>query len=98
MKSRIHALHALLAMAAVSGCVAPKRTKPEVAVFCPKCEMIWIETADLDDPYRLSNFSTEVMSCPDCESAVVHFFKTGKLEHACKTCGSELVHCTSHDN
>ena len=36
------------------------------------------------------------MKCPDWEIAVVHFFKTGKLEHACSTCGGEFVHCTAH--
>lgn len=89
---------ALLASALVAlaiGCVGP-RPEPEAAVFCPKCKMVWVEMPDLNDPYRLSTVSTEVMECPDCENAVVHFFKTGELEHACSTCGGELVHCTSH--
>lgn len=52
--------------------------------------------ADFDDPYRLSTVPGQVMKCPDCENAVAHFFKTGKLEHACSTCGGEFVHCTAH--
>jgi hypothetical protein len=79
----------------LSGCVGP-RQQPESAVFCPKCKMVWVEMTDFDDPYRMSTIPGEAMECPDCESAVVHFFKTGQLEHACSTCGAELVHCTVH--
>jgi len=84
---------ALAALAA--GCAAP-HSKPESAVFCPKCKVVWVEMTDLDDPYRMSTVQKQVMKCPDCESAVIHFFKTGELAHACSTCGSELVHCAEH--
>jgi len=78
-----------------ASCVTPRR-KPEAAIYCPKCEMVWVEMTDFDDPYHLSTVPGQVMECPDCENAVVHFFKTGKLEHACSTCGGEFVHCTVH--
>jgi len=36
------------------------------------------------------------MKCDECENAIAAFFKTGKLAHECKTCGSELTHCKVH--
>lgn len=98
MKSiRISALLVFLSVPVpfTASCVGPRR-QPESAIFCPKCEMVWVEMTDFDDPYRMSTVPGQVMKCPDCENAVVHFFKTGKLEHACSTCGGELVHCKAH--
>ena len=75
-----------------TGCVGP-RNQPKSAVFCPSCKVVWVEMLDFDDPYRMSTSPGRVMECPDCERAAVGFFETGKLEHSCKACGGELVHC-----
>lgn len=80
------------------GCAGPKHVSPESAVVCPKCEMVWIEYPDPDDPYRVETIPVQDMRCPDCESAALHFFSTGETDHVCKTCGTGLIHCTSHDN
>ena len=79
----------------VVGCVGP-RQQPESAIYCPTCRTMWVEMTDFDDPYRMSTVPVERMECPECESAVAHFFKTGKFEHACSTCGDEFVHCKAH--
>ena len=86
---------ALLACSSMGGCVSP-RAVPETAVVCAKCKMVWVEMSEQGDLYAMSMEPTENMKCPDCESAIVNFFKTGVLEHACSTCGSEFVHCTTH--
>lgn len=63
------------------------------AVVCSKCKMVWVERYDMNDPYMMTLVSEEVMQCPDCESAVATFFRTGKFEHSCATCGDALWHC-----
>jgi len=34
---------------------------------------------------------TKAMTCPDCESAVTHFLKTGQLQHHCARCGGTMT-------
>jgi hypothetical protein len=37
------------------------------------------------------------MTCPECRTAAENFFATGKLEHACKTCGPDALKvCEKH--
>ena len=61
------------------------------AVFCPKCETVWVKT-----PRNVGKTTvyvkTKKMECPDCKTAVQSFFAGGKFEHTCGTCG-ELVAC-----
>lgn len=66
------------------------------AVVCPKCETVWVEGLDLNDPYMMTYRPEKVMKCPDCQSAVESFFRTGRLAHTCDTCGGDLKHCTEH--
>ena len=66
------------------------------AVICAKCETVWVERIDLNDPYGMTFRPEETTVCPDCESAVATFFKTGKLEHTCRTCGGQIKHCEVH--
>lgn len=81
--------------ALVSGCsttnsTASKEVQP--AVMCAKCETTWVrssQTIGRATVYRRH----KKMACPDCDSAAVNFFKTGKFEHTCKTCGDSLILC-----
>lgn len=70
------------------------------AVTCDKCKTVWVKRPEQVGPTGKSNFyvlkDTKTMACPDCESAVATFFKTGSLKHSCSHCGGALVHCTSH--
>jgi hypothetical protein len=63
----------------------------EEAVSCPKCETVWVK-----EPRQIGKIkvfvSKKKMNCAECKTAVENFFATGKLEHACKTCG-DLVAC-----
>lgn len=80
-----------------------KEKKPEAdsVVMCSKCQTVWVNR-----PVSVGGSSgkggttvyrkEKAMKCADCENAVVTFFKTGKLQHECKACGSELVHCKAH--
>lgn len=63
------------------------------AVMCDKCKTVWVNSSGKPYmPYRVR----EVMTCPDCTSAIANFVKTGQLKHTCATCGGSLSHCTKH--
>jgi len=91
------ALVAFLGLGALAGCqTPPPRTAAGVgdkAVMCPMCQVVWVETPRQVGK-NITTFAREQkMVCPDCTSAVANFFKTGKLKHACKTCGENLIAC-----
>jgi len=71
------------------------------AVTCDKCKTVWVKRPQQVGPtgkggayYVLKD--TKSMECPDCESAVATFFKTGSLKHSCSHCGGALTHCEGH--
>ncbi len=95
---------ALLPLAAVqttAAADAEKAPEGDNAVMCGKCKTVWVNT-----PVTVGGSSgkggvtiyrqEKSMKCADCDSAVATFFKTGKLQHECKACGSELTHCKAH--
>lgn len=74
------------------------------AVTCDKCKTVWVERPVPLGPWgrsqsfyalRASTYA-KMMDCPDCESAVATFFKTGSLKHHCSACGGTMNHCTKH--
>lgn len=80
----------------LAGCSAvPTEEERARGVVCPKCEIVWVDRWDLDDPYVMSTVKDRTMACPDCESAVTRFFKTGQLEHYCASCDGTLWYCTT---
>jgi hypothetical protein len=83
------------ATALVSGCMTTNSTaskEVQPAVMCAKCETTWVRS-----PQTLGRATVysrhKKMTCPDCNSAAENFFKTGKFEHTCKTCGDNLSAC-----
>ena len=85
----------------MSACqTAPTPMHPTSAVTCNKCRTVWIEQPANHGvkpgvgyyPLR----SVPMMTCPECESAVATFFRTGQLRHHCKACGGTLGHCADH--
>jgi len=62
------------------------------AVMCGKCQTVWVSR-----PHQINKVTVyrkvKTMSCPDCDSAAANFFKTGKFEHTCKSCGDSLMKC-----
>ena len=74
----------------------------EQAVTCPKCETTWVkETQAVGSAGRSNTYvirNTKKTTCPDCETAVANFFATGKLAHACKSCGVEMKACKTHSH
>ncbi|HSI32727.1 MAG TPA: hypothetical protein VK986_03975 [Tepidisphaeraceae bacterium] len=94
-KRRIAGLVAIGGAALLAGCqdtgVArdPAGPMPEKGVMCSKCQITYLESPlAKGSPFK---YTTEKMECPDCKSAVANFFATGKLEHACKTCGPDAL-------
>ena len=84
-----------VAMALVSGCSTTnsKVSKAEQpAVMCAKCETTWMRSPHAMGKTTVYRRHTK-MVCPDCDSAVENFFKTGKFKHTCKTCGDSLMLC-----
>ena len=80
--------------------MAASHTMSSQAVQCDKCK-----TTIVNAPHTVSGgqggditvySSHKEMDCPDCKSAAQNFFATGKLEHACKTCGGNMVPCEGH--
>ncbi len=86
---------------ALTGCQATTRTRsmapsdqPKAAI-CPKCEVVWVEGLDMNDPYMGTYQTEKVMRCSGCESAIANFFETGKLASTkCTGCGGKLKQCT----
>lgn len=70
------------------------------AVMCDKCKTVWVkrpqQTGISNKGGMISYRDEKVMQCPDCENAVVTFFKTGSLKHHCSHCGGTMNHCTTH--
>jgi hypothetical protein len=64
------------------------------AVMCDKCKTTWVRTPQRQGTKVTTYKSRQVMTCPDCKSAVANFFSTGKLEsYKCISCGGELQTC-----
>lgn len=93
MKTRTVLWMAGMTMAVfASGCATAPVEATQTAIMCGKCETAWVST-----PHQINKTTVyrreKRMACPDCDSAARNFFKTGKLEHACKTCGDSLATC-----
>ena len=96
MKSRITAIVLAATVAGgalvLAGCRTAGTTAEDEAVMCAKCQTVWVRrahTINKTTTYR----NEKSMQCPDCDLAVVNFFKTGKFEHTCKTCGDSMKAC-----
>src|SRR5262245_41456510 len=65
------------------------------AAMCPNCETVWVHEVQAVGKSRIMTYTAKShMECPDCRSAATNFFATGRLEHACATCGGTLERCT----
>lgn len=82
-----------------AGCstVSPKMSadasNKEQAVMCSKCQTVWVQRGYQEGKHVVAYRQDKQMVCPDCQSAIVTFFKTGKWQHTCKTCGENLSEC-----
>jgi len=55
--------------------------------------VVWVPTADPDQPMMLSTSgSTEV--CPECKAAAIKYFKTGVLDPKCSRTGATRTELT----
>ena len=60
------------------------------AVMCDRCKTTWVVRSE--PVGKLVRYTREKkMVCPDCESAVLHWMKTGELKHACSHCGGRMT-------
>lgn len=72
------------------------------AVYCETCKTTFVKTAHINSAgggrsTGVTTYTTDKkMVCPDCKSAVSNFFATGKLQHDCKACGTNLKVCEAH--
>lgn len=67
------------------------------AVMCTKCEVTWTKVPIDGGKGRVVGYSSQRrMVCPDCRTAAENFFRTGKFQHTCATCGDSLQHCKVH--
>lgn len=77
-----------LTIAGCAGVHDPHATHAQNAVTCDKCKTTFVNISHTT--YR-HNEQMKVMTCPDCESAVENFFKTGHLKHHCNHCGGSMT-------
>jgi hypothetical protein len=104
IKSIIIAIMAVSALTLVScQATAAKHASccPTSAVTCSKCHTVTFKSPSVTtapgDKGIVTLHSSSHMSCPDCETKLVAWAKKGELpEHACKTCGGTLHHCSTH--
>ena len=68
------------------------------AMACEKCKVTWVKAPVANDKGRVIAYrSAKSHECPDCRSAVSNFFATGKMQHACPSCGENaLQKCEAH--
>lgn len=93
-KNAVAVFAGMLVMLALQAARAEDAPVKEMAASCPKCETTWVTRPDTVG--KVTVYRTEKkMKCEDCTSAVANFFKTGKLAHACKTCG-DINACKVH--
>lgn len=86
----------------MTSCRSTATADASSAVTCDKCKTVWVKrpvpqigsSGKGGGYYALKD--TRTMVCPDCESAVATFFKTGSLKHSCSHCGGTMTHCVTH--
>jgi hypothetical protein len=81
--------------------MAQSGAEPTSAVMCDKCRTVWVKRAvSVGSPGKPGSYMAlrdqKAMQCPDCENAIVTFFKTGQLKHHCSHCGGTMTHCVAH--
>lgn len=71
-------------------------TPADQAVTCDKCKTVWVMQSRRNFKGMITYTRKPKMVCEDCASAAGNFFRTGKLEHTCRTCGGNLEACEGH--
>ena len=92
---------ATLPLASLQAAEDEKKPEADTVVMCPKCQTVWVNRPVSVGGSNGKGGTTvyrkeKAMKCDECQNAVITFFKTGKLQHECKACGSELSHCKAH--
>lgn len=97
MKSVAVAIVIGVLVGACSATAGGRDTLPDAAVMCAKCKVVWVAPLDPADS-NVPTYAAEgwMHECPDCHAAAVSYFRTGRFEHTCESCGDALVHCTEH--
>jgi hypothetical protein len=100
MKNTIVKVSSLLAIIAGLGFSSASAADPTTAITCSKCQDVMVVNPANSGSKPGSGYtlfkSQKVMVCPDCESAVQNFIKTGKLAHHCSHCDGTMQTCTTH--
>lgn len=95
------AILALVALPMVA-CKTTSTSDSGSAVTCDKCKTVWVSRPEQiglgtkGGPAYTTYRNVKFMQCPECESAIATFFKTGSLKHHCDHCGGNLTHCEAH--
>jgi hypothetical protein len=75
------------------GCVhvhRPHAESHQSAVMCDRCKTTWVVRSETTG--KLVRYTRQkAMVCPDCESAVTHWMRTGELKHGCSRCGGKMT-------
>jgi hypothetical protein len=61
-------------------------------VMCDKCKTVFALRGQAASGGKYTVYRTQkVTTCPECETAVQHFIKTGHLQPYCRHCGGHMT-------
>lgn len=83
----------LIAGVAQTACTTVHTEHPTTAgkaVMCDKCKTTWVTSAQAGS--RTTRYTRDrMMVCPDCQSTVETWLKTGQLKHSCSHCKGKMT-------
>lgn len=66
------------------------KARPGMAMMCDRCETTWVVRPE--GTGRLVRYTRQrAMVCPECQSAVETWWKTGVFKHSCSRCQGKLT-------
>jgi len=68
--------------------------KESVGLACNKCRTTWVSSGGGKPGGSTIYRTSRQMKCPQCETLVETFFRTGQLAHSCPGCGGTVSRCT----
>jgi len=86
----------IAAAAVVAGCATNNTVMGQKALICGECDTVWVagqSGGGKPGTYHIHS-GTHKMLCSECETIGETFIKTGKLQHNCTGCQSDLRVCT----
>ena len=76
---------------------SPAKLDAAQPAMCSKCDVKTVQIPRQEKGRTVGYTARKSMECPDCKDAVANLVTSGKLEHTCSTCGTEVAQaCLGH--